>query len=53
MGMAHSTLKAKVVHTEFGGEAVSTAVFILNRSPTKSMDDMTPFEAWYNTPFLG
>lgn len=29
------------------GEAVLTAVFILNRSPTRSVDGMTPFEAWY------
>jgi len=26
---------------------VSTAVFILNRAPTKSLDGTTPFEAWY------
>jgi hypothetical protein len=26
---------------------VSTAVFILNRTPTKSLKGMTPFEAWH------
>jgi hypothetical protein len=31
----------------FWGEAVSTAVFILNRSPTKALKDKTPYEAWY------
>ncbi|CAO2038735.1 unnamed protein product [Urochloa humidicola] len=31
----------------FWGEAVSTAVFILNRSPTKALKGATPFEAWH------
>ena len=31
----------------FWGEAVVTAVFLLNRAPTKSLDGMTPFEAWH------
>ena len=26
---------------------MTTAVFILNRSPTKSLTGKTPFEAWY------
>ena len=47
VGMARSLLKAKKVPDEFWGEAVSSAVFILNRSPTKSVDGMTPFEAWH------
>jgi hypothetical protein len=33
---------------EFWGEAVSTAVYLLNRAPTKSLQDRTPYEAWYN-----
>jgi hypothetical protein len=45
VGMARSIFKAKRVPGEFWGEVVSTAMFILNRSPTKSMDGMTPFEA--------
>ena len=45
--MARSLLKAKKVPSEFWGEAVSTAVFILNRSPTKSVDSKTSFEAWH------
>jgi hypothetical protein len=32
---------------EFWGEAVSTAVFLLNRAPTKSLAGMTPYEAWH------
>jgi hypothetical protein len=47
VGMARSMLKAKGVPATFWGEAVSTAVFILNRSPTKSLKGMTPFEAWH------
>ena len=45
--MARSMLKAKKMLAAFWGEAVSTAVFILNRAPTKSLDGMTPFEAWH------
>jgi hypothetical protein len=26
---------------------VSTTVYVLNRCPMKSMDSMTPFEAWH------
>ena len=40
-------LKAKGLPGMFWGEAVTTAVYVLNRSPTKSVDGMTPFEAWY------
>jgi len=47
VGMARSMLKAKKMPAAFWGEAVSTAVFILNRAPTKSLDGTTPFEAWY------
>jgi len=32
----------------FWGEAVMTAVYLLNRSPTRSLDGKTPYEAWYN-----
>ena len=32
---------------EFGGEAVSIAVFLLNCAPTKSPDGMMSFEAWH------
>ena len=29
-------------------EVVSTTVYILNRSPTKAVLNMTPYEAWFN-----
>lgn len=45
--MAQSMLEAKWMPTEFWGGAVSTAVFILNRAPTKALKGKTPFEAWY------
>ena len=32
---------------KFWGEAVVTAVHLLNRSPTKSLQGKTPYEAWY------
>jgi len=31
----------------FWGEAVVTVVYILNCSPTKALDGMTPYEAWH------
>ncbi|KAM0863375.1 hypothetical protein ACQ4PT_044625 [Festuca glaucescens] len=40
-------LKAKSVPSKFWGEAAATAVFVLNRSLTRSLDGKTPFEAWY------
>jgi hypothetical protein len=32
----------------FWGEAVRTAVYILNRAPTRSVDGKTPYEAWHD-----
>jgi len=46
-GTARSLMKAKGLPAEFWGEAVSTAVFILNRSPTKALKGQTPYEAWH------
>jgi hypothetical protein len=40
-------LKAKRVPLRFWGEAVSTAVYVLNMSYTRTVDGQTPFEAWY------
>jgi hypothetical protein len=40
-------LKAKNLQGFFWGEAVTTVIHILNRAPTRALDGMTPFEAWY------
>src|SRR5438128_1747601 len=45
--MACSLLKQRGILARFWSEAVVTAVFLLNRAPTKSLDGMTPFEAWH------
>ena len=42
-------LKAKGVPSYLWGEAVLTAVHVLNRSFTRSIAGKTPFEAWYGT----
>ena len=36
---------AKLPH-KFWGEALSTAIYLRNRSPTKAVKEMTPYEAW-------
>ncbi|WVZ84641.1 LOW QUALITY PROTEIN: hypothetical protein U9M48_031648 [Paspalum notatum var. saurae] len=45
--MARCMLKAKGMPAAFWGEAVTTAVYILNRASTKALDGQTPFEAWH------
>ena len=42
VGMARALLKQRGVPAMYWGEAVVTAVYILNRSPTKALDGMTP-----------
>jgi hypothetical protein len=44
---SRSILKAKDLPGWFWGEAMSTAVYVLNRCLTKSMDGMTSFESWH------
>ncbi|KAL4280140.1 hypothetical protein GQ457_03G000400 [Hibiscus cannabinus] len=46
LNMARSMLKAKNMPKEFWVEAVSCAVYLSNRSPTKNVDNVTPQEAW-------
>jgi transposase InsO family protein len=48
VGMARSLLKSMEVPGKFWGEAVSTAIYLLNRAPTKSVVGKTPYEAYYN-----
>jgi transposase InsO family protein len=47
VGMARALLKQRGVPAIFWGEAVVTAVYILNRSPTKALNGRTPYEAWH------
>lgn len=47
VGMARSLLKSLGVPAKFWRVAVCTAVYLLNRSPTKSVKNMTPYEAWH------
>ena len=45
--MARSLLKSKNLPGTFWGEAVSTAVYLLNRAPTKAVIGKTPYAAIY------
>jgi len=45
--MARCLLKTMHMPSVFWGEAVATAVYLLNRSPTKALNNRTPFEAWH------
>jgi hypothetical protein len=47
VGTARCLLKTKGVPNEFWGEAVTTAVHLLNCAPTKSVRGATPHEAWH------
>ena len=44
--MGRSMLNARCIPKIFWAEAVDTAVYILNISPTKEVYDQTPYEAW-------
>jgi hypothetical protein len=45
--MARALLKQRGIPTAFWGEAVVTAVYIPNRSPTKAVYGRTLYEAWH------
>jgi hypothetical protein len=47
VGTTSSLLKEKGLPAWFWGEAVITAVYLLNRVPTKAVEGRTPFEVWY------
>ena len=46
LDMTRAMLKNKNLPKVFWGEAVSTAVYLLNRAPTKSLEGKTPYEGW-------
>eukprot|EP00253_Pinus_taeda_P014971 PITA_14971 len=45
--MARCMLQTKGLSNFYWGDAVATAVYILNHSPTSALENMTPYEAWY------
>jgi transposase InsO family protein len=47
VGMARALIKQSGMSAVFWGEAVVTAVYILNRSLTKALNGRTPYEAWH------
>jgi transposase InsO family protein len=47
VGMARALLKQRGMPAVFWREAVVTAVYILNRSPTKALNGRTPYESWH------
>ena len=47
MEMARCMLKKKNLPIEFWVEAISCAAYLINRSPTKSLDNITLNEAWF------
>ena len=45
---ARAMLKGAGLSNEFWAEAVANAAYVRNRSPTSSLENITPFEAWWN-----
>jgi hypothetical protein len=45
LNMARSMLKTKKMPKDFWVDAVDYAIYLSNRCPTKSLNDMTPQEA--------
>jgi len=46
MDMTRSMLKAKGMPNYFWVEAITCAVYLINKSPTRSVPNTTPIEAW-------
>ena len=46
MGLVRSMLKDKNLPLELWGEAMSTCVYVLNRSSTKGVKGKTPYKKW-------
>lgn len=47
LGMARSMLTFKRLSPTYWAEAIHTTVYLRNRSPTSSLDGITPYEAWF------
>jgi len=46
MEMAKSMLFEKGLLRSFWAEAINTTIYLINRCPTKALNNQTPFEAW-------
>jgi hypothetical protein len=46
VNVAKSILKTKKMPNEFWAKTVDCAIYLLNRCPTKNLNDMAPQEAW-------
>jgi hypothetical protein len=44
-------LAGKSLHKRYWAEAANTAVFIINRTGTSSVENKTPFELWLNKSY--
>jgi hypothetical protein len=47
LGMARSMLSFKRLSSKYWAEAIHTTIYLRNRSPTTSLDGITPYEAWF------
>lgn len=47
LGMVRSMLTFKRLSPTYWAEVIHTAVYLRNRSPTTSLDGITPYEAWF------
>ena len=53
MEMARSTIAFAELRKEFWGEAMNTSVHILDRIPSKAINDKTPWELFFgHKPFV-
>ena len=44
--MERKMMKTKGLPTEYWGEVVATAIYLINKCPTESFCDKIPLEAW-------
>jgi hypothetical protein len=47
LGMARSMLSFKRLSSTYWAEAIHTAIYLRNISPTAFLDGITPYEAWF------
>jgi hypothetical protein len=47
MEIVRSMLHVNNIHIQFWGEVVNAIMYVLNRTWTRTLDGITPFEAWF------